>query len=646
MVPDRKQHISILFGLGFFCSLLLNPCASLAATLLNSEVGISIHPRTLIDALKQGSGYSTFLPTLLDNDQAWVIKDSAEPQCRSGIQYLCKGDWHAAAGKFSLTLSRNPKNAVAYEYRAIARAFTALYEGKDVTKQLDPHVTYEEVIGQQALSDASSAISLHPQCGILYRNRGVMHESFSKADLATSDLEKAVRLAPKDVRCRASLAARYSNLQRVQEQISECTAALSIQPQSSLILWTRGEGYLSAGKYAQSIKDLNDSLKLEPFYLTYFIRGTDMLALGQRQKAMSDFNRAIAMNPAHAKSYDTRGCLYFVQNQLQRAANDHTMAIKLDPTNMIFWLNRAHAYFEMGRFTEALADENQCIRLQPKYWRSYNTRAQIFERLGKINMAIRDADTALSLNPRAYEAYRTRASAEMSIGDFEQAIVDTHHSRELEAALAGQPPDSEIISGQIVHSELSDLAHQSVAESKRMFHLPARRDIEQAIAGFSKVISINGRAVEPYYDRALMYFSLDQPDKAREDLKCFLARSPRNESFVLATLFISLFSRHSKGNPQAWPTADLSGVEQIATNSPFLKALVKFQKNEVTVPKVLQAAGQKMEDQARAHYFIGMHEQLAGKEALAAKEFRWVIEHGDPVLDEYLLSASALKLLK
>lgn len=371
-----------------------------------------------------------------------------------------------------------------------------------------------------------------------------------------------------------------------------------------------------------------------------------MLAIGQLQKAMADINRAIALNPNFARSYDTRGCIYCLQNQLRRAVDEHTKAIKLDPNVFMFWLNRAYTYLNMGRLYEALADENQCIKLQPHYWRAYNTRAQIFAGLGKINLAIRDADIALSLNPRAFEAYRTRATAEMALGDFEQAIVDTHQSRELEAAQAGSPTDSESISGYFVHASLTESAHQLEAESKRMFHLPARRDIEKAVDGFSKVISINAKAVEPYYDRALMYFSLDQPDKAAEDLKCFLARAPRNESFVLATLFITLFSCHSKGNSQALPTANLSKVEQIAANSPFLKTLVKFQKNEVTAQKVLQAAGQKMEDQARAHYFIGMHKQLSGEKALAAKEFRWVIDHGDPVLDEYLLSASALRLLK
>ena len=106
MVASRKRHISILLGLGFFCSLFLNPCRDAAATPLNSEIAISIHPRTLIDALKQGNGYSTFLPTLLDNDRDWIIKDSAEPHCRSGIQYLCKGDWHAANEEFSLALRK------------------------------------------------------------------------------------------------------------------------------------------------------------------------------------------------------------------------------------------------------------------------------------------------------------------------------------------------------------------------------------------------------------------------------------------------------------------------------------------------------------------------------------------------------------
>ena len=78
---------------------------------------------------------------------------------------------------------------------------------------------------------------------------------------------------------------------------------------------------------------------------TYYNRGNDFVKETRYDEAISDFTRAIEINPKHADAYYDRGVVYYYKKDYQKALDDFNNAQKLgiDVPPEIFRLLRKHS---------------------------------------------------------------------------------------------------------------------------------------------------------------------------------------------------------------------------------------------------------------------------------------------------------------
>jgi tetratricopeptide (TPR) repeat protein len=88
--------------------------------------------------------------------------------------------------------------------------------------------------------------------------------------------------------------------------------------------------------------------------------------------------------------YTNRGVEYFTKGDFDRAISDHEQAIKLDPKNSLAYNNRGNAYGGKREFDRAIADYDQAVKLNPKYAAAYFNRGLAKQKKG--DMAGGDAD--------------------------------------------------------------------------------------------------------------------------------------------------------------------------------------------------------------------------------------------------------------
>jgi tetratricopeptide (TPR) repeat protein len=62
---------------------------------------------------------------------------------------------------------------------------------------------------------------------------------------------------------------------------------------------------------------------------TYYNRGNAYEKKGQYDKAISDFTKAIEINPRHADAYYSRGVVYYYKKDYEKALDDFYKAQKL-----------------------------------------------------------------------------------------------------------------------------------------------------------------------------------------------------------------------------------------------------------------------------------------------------------------------------
>jgi tetratricopeptide (TPR) repeat protein len=112
---------------------------------------------------------------------------------------------------------------------------------------------------QQAIRSFDRAVSIRPQHALAYFERGVAHKSLGETNAALADFETALGIDP-------TLAPAYA---------------------------IRGLIYREQGEVRRAMREFVRSIEIRPTPDAYFQRGQAYDALGEHQKAIEDYDRAI-----------------------------------------------------------------------------------------------------------------------------------------------------------------------------------------------------------------------------------------------------------------------------------------------------------------------------------------------------------------
>ncbi len=97
--------------------------------------------------------------------------------------------------------------------------------------------------------------------------------------------------------------------------------------------------------------------------------------------------------------YTGRGVGYSRSGQDSKAISDYTKAIELNPKDVKAYYNRGGDYRDIGQSTKAIADFSKAIYLDPKFAEAYQARGAAHGLLRKKNEAKSDLQKAVALNP-------------------------------------------------------------------------------------------------------------------------------------------------------------------------------------------------------------------------------------------------------
>lgn len=141
----------------------------------------------------------------------------------------------------------------------------------------------------------------------------------------------------------------------------------------------------------------------------YQNRGNYLRDHGQKERAMADYNAAIALKSTDAGLYNSRGRLFFTDKKFDLAMADYNKAIQLDAKNGEFYVNRAAVMASIGRFADALSDLNKGLDLKPNFLNGLNNRFLVLQQLGQMDKSIEDIDMYIKLAPNETNMYYEKA---------------------------------------------------------------------------------------------------------------------------------------------------------------------------------------------------------------------------------------------
>lgn len=175
---------------------------------------------------------------------------------------------------------------------------------------------------------------------------------------------------------------------------------LSIED-ANFLLERRASWEAQNQNYAVAIQLLTKLVNSEPEHASHYAnRGLMYSHLASWEHALTDYNKALALNPALDSAYNNRANLYAKQHNWLEALSDYDQAIDLNPLNIRARLNQAITFREMGHYEDALACLDIALFFRAESAFLYAERGRAYHLLGDWNCAIADYNTALTLTER------------------------------------------------------------------------------------------------------------------------------------------------------------------------------------------------------------------------------------------------------
>ena len=166
----------------------------------------------------------------------------------------------------------------------------------------------------------------------------------------------------------------------------------------------------------------------------YNKRGNQKYDVEDYKGAISDFSKAIKINPQYGDAYNNRGNVKLDLNIYKGAISDYTKAIKINPQYGDAYYNRGLAKENLKDFEGAIKDYTKAIEIYPKgedAGDAYHGRGYAKEMLKDFEGALSDYTKATKLIPENGDLYMDLHFLKISLEDFKGAVSARNKSFEL-----------------------------------------------------------------------------------------------------------------------------------------------------------------------------------------------------------------------
>ncbi|MBV5319131.1 MAG: tetratricopeptide repeat protein [Desulfobulbaceae bacterium] len=233
------------------------------------------------------------------------------------------------------------------------------------------------------------------------------------------------------------------NQKNYAEAITRFSTLIAMDPKRIEAYHNRGASYLKTGDYQKALADYDQALAVleekegaAPGSFSpssqeeqseraglLFGRGIVLVQSGKPQTAVADFTKALAAGYDPATIYANLGNARFKMKELNNSLVEYGKAIKADPTRADFFYQRGLVLEEVNTL-DASKDFSKAISLDHRYPLALAARGRANLKLGNQADAIRDYTQAIGYEPGNWEYLAGRGAAFFQSGDYDRAIND------------------------------------------------------------------------------------------------------------------------------------------------------------------------------------------------------------------------------
>lgn len=213
-----------------------------------------------------------------------------------------------------------------------------------------------------ALEDFNKALELDPRSYHALVNRGILSVRRERLKAAMTDFNKAIDIAPKVALAyfnRAGLLARVKEFQRARSDLDK---AIQLDPNNALFFNKRGKVMCELKNLRDALKDFERALELNPKLSEARVH------LSRVQEAVAKGSQILeTKQPQSASEYMQRGFLHKKLGHLEKALSDFDKAVTLNPDGPLGYANRGRVRLLLKDYAAARQDIEIFLRLAPDH---------------------------------------------------------------------------------------------------------------------------------------------------------------------------------------------------------------------------------------------------------------------------------------
>jgi tetratricopeptide (TPR) repeat protein len=216
---------------------------------------------------------------------------------------------------------------------------------------------------KQAVDQGFTALRLDANAAAVRYTLAVTLAGTGKRDEAIAELRHALALQPNFDDARRELGNALAAQGRIDEALVEFDRAIAARPQFWGHYSAKGRSLYTAARYEEAAAAFRRASEVQPDNSTTFqLLGTVHQQLGQKEEALRNYEKAIAIRPT-PETYSNIGTLHYQQREFDKAAAAYRQAIAIRPNSAATHRNLGDALRRLGDTEAARESYRRAVTL-------------------------------------------------------------------------------------------------------------------------------------------------------------------------------------------------------------------------------------------------------------------------------------------
>lgn len=216
-----------------------------------------------------------------------------------------------------------------------------------------------------------------------------------------------------------------------QEIIHYYEQIIQKKPQNAQI-WLHQGNFLAAEQmYSKAIKSYDRAIELKPnLYQAWLAKGKILTKLGEDQEALTALDQALQIRPQSYLAWQAKGIVHQNnQNNITKAISQYNKAIAINPNYAPLWRDRGLAFNQQGNYTQAIESLTQASKIAPHDIQNWLGLATAWDMIDQDQKALAALNRAIEIKPQDPMIWSQKGLIYTKNGQYNEACDTYRRSR-------------------------------------------------------------------------------------------------------------------------------------------------------------------------------------------------------------------------